>query len=85
MSNGILLEVVEELNGIKEGAVVDLCTEPDRNTFFVNIALPDMIKNRMWFHGVSWHQHREQLLVDSVQSQLTIRVLRFPYTTDISI
>jgi hypothetical protein len=33
--DGILLLVIEGSNGIKEGAVVDLCAEPDRNTFFL--------------------------------------------------
>jgi hypothetical protein len=68
--NWILLEIIEEPHGVEEGHVVDLSAKPDGNAIVVNIALPDVLKNRVWFHRISWYQHREQLFMDSVGCQL---------------
>ncbi len=54
--NWILLQIVEWPHGIEEG-VVDLSALPDGNATVVNVALPDVLENRVWLHRISRHQH----------------------------
>ncbi len=54
--NWILLQIIEWPHGIEEG-VVDLSALPDGNATVVNVALPDVLKNRVWLHRISRHQH----------------------------
>jgi hypothetical protein len=74
--NWIILKIIEGPHGINKGCVVDLSTKPDGNGIVINVALPDVLENRVWLHRISWYQHGEQLLVDSVGCQLDHKCLQ---------
>ena len=55
----IFLHDVEGTDGIEEGGVIHLSAKLDVSALVINITLPDVLKNRMWFHRVAWDQLRE--------------------------
>ena len=57
--NRIFLHVVEGTDGIEEGGVIHLSAKPDVSALVINIALPDVLKNRVWFHRAARNQLRE--------------------------
>ncbi len=40
---GIFFEIIEQMDGVQEGAVIDLSAKSNGNTFLVKVALPDVV------------------------------------------
>ena len=67
---GIFFEIIEQTDCVQKGAILDLSTKLDGNTFLVKVALPDVVQNCLGFHGVTRDEDREQLLMNSIGCKL---------------
>ncbi len=59
--NRIFLHIIEGTDGIEEGGLIliHFFAKPDVSALVVNVTLPDVLKNRVWFHRVARDQLRE--------------------------
>ncbi len=73
---GIFFKIIEQTDGVQKGAVIDLSTKSNGDTFLVKVALPDVVKDCLGFHGVTGDKDCEQLLVNLSDASLRTRVLR---------
>ena len=64
--DGVFFKVIKQTNCIQEGAVVHLSAKLNSLSLRVEVALPNVIKNVMWFDGIAGNNYHKQSLMDRV-------------------
>jgi hypothetical protein len=75
--DGVFFEVVKQTNCIQEGAVVHLSAKLNSLALRIDVALPYVVEDVMWFNGIARNKYHKQGLIDHVQGKMHHQQLEF--------